>query len=90
MSYVLNLSPTAAQQLAAQPEPLRGFVVAALHRLAESPVSVARRSPSVTAGQRAEFKFDHGGAVLWVTVTFLYGQDEQTLHVELITVEFGA
>ena len=90
MSYALNLSPPAAQQLAAQPEPLRGFVLGALRRLAESPAALARRSPGVTAGQLAEFRFDQGGAVLWVTITFLYGQDEQTLHVELIAVEYGA
>ena len=89
MSYALRVSPLAAQQLAAQPEPLRAFVLAALERLAESPSAVARRSTVVSAGQLAEFKYDHGGAALWVTVTFLYGQDEQTLHIEHIAVEFG-
>ena len=89
MSYALNVSPTATQQLAAQPEPLRGFILAALRRLAESPAALGRRSSGVTSGQVAEFRFDHGGAGLWGTITFLYGQDEQTLHVELITVEFG-
>lgn len=89
MSYGLSVSPLAAQQLASQPEPLRGFILAALEQLAESPSRVARRSAAVSAGQLAEFKFDHAGASLWVTITFLYGQDEQTLHIEHIAVEFG-
>jgi len=37
----------------------------------------------------AEFKFDRAGISLWLTVTFFYGQDEQTLHIEEIAIEFG-
>jgi hypothetical protein len=40
-------------------------------------------------GQLAEFKYDQGGATIWVTVLFVYGQDEQTLHIERVVTEFG-
>ena len=89
MSYAVAISPRADRQLAAQPEPLRSFIGASLQRLGQSPSSFTRSSGSLTRGQLAEFKFDQAGAVLWVSVTFLYGQDEQTLHIESITVEFG-
>ena len=89
MSYVLRLSPRAEQRLATQPEPLRSFIVSALRQLAQSPTSAARAASGATRGQAAEFKFDRSGVTVWVTVTFLYGADEQTLHVEHIATEFG-
>jgi hypothetical protein len=89
MDYVLRVSPLAEQQLAAQPEPLRAFITAALEQLARGPSAFTRPSALVTRGQLAEFKFDRAGAVVWVSVTFLYGQDEQTLFVEHIAAEFG-
>lgn len=89
MSYALSLSPLAEQQLAAHPSPLREFIRTSLQGLAESPTAHGRRSASFALGQLAEFKFDREGATVWVTITFLYGQDEQTLHIEHIAVEFG-
>lgn len=90
MSYELGLSPLAERQLAGQPEPLRSFTLDALNRLAGAPASLSRPSASITRGQFAEFRFDlDRGTSLWVAVTFLYGADEQTLHVEHIAVEFG-
>ena len=91
MGYALSLSPLAERQFRSQPEPLRTFIGEALARLAASPGSLSRPTTIITRGQVAEFRFepapDHA---LWVTVTFLYGSDEQTLHVEHIAAEFGA
>lgn len=90
MSYAVAMSPRADQQLAAQAEPLRTFIAAWLQRLGQSPSTFTRPSRSLTRGQVAEFKYEQADAVLWVTIGFLYGQDEQTLHIERISVEFGA
>ena len=87
MSYVLNLSAAVEQQILSHPEPLRQFILLSLERLAQRPTSF--RSRTSVRGQLAEFKFDRAGISLWLTVTFFYGQDEQTLHIEEIAIEFG-
>jgi len=89
MNYGLRISLPADQQIDAQPEPLRSFIRASLDRLAQNPTAVSRRAGSASRGQAAEFRYDRGGVSLWVTVRFLYGQDEQTLYVENVEVEFG-
>jgi hypothetical protein len=89
MSYAISISPEVERQIVARPEPLRGFIRASLQKLGQSPARFIRPSRSLTRGQVAEFKYDQAGAVLWVTVRFMYGQDEQTLHIERIAVEFG-
>lgn len=89
MSYVVAISPRVDQQLAAQPEPLRTFITASLQRLGQSPSTITRPSSSLARGQVAEFRYEQAGAVLGVTVRFLYGQDEQTLYIEHISVVFG-
>ena len=89
MSYAIAISPRAEEQLAAQPEPLRTFIAVSLQRLGRSPATFTRPSRSLTRGQVAEFRYEQAGAVLWVSIRFLYGQDEQTLHIEQISVEFG-
>jgi hypothetical protein len=90
MSYDPGLSSLAEQRLLAQPEPLRVFIVASLERLARNPASLSQPSRALSHGQIAEFNFEQLGVSVWVTVRFLYGQDEQTLHIEDIAVEFGA
>lgn len=90
MSYEVRLDPRADGQLDRMPEPLRSFALAALARLGQGPGSVSRSSASVTRGQLAEFHFNPDPATsLWVMVTFQYGADEQTLHVENVKVEYG-
>jgi hypothetical protein len=91
MSYALRLGARAEQQLSLQPEPLQSFIREALERFAAGPSSVRSRSKSVTRGQIAEFRFDREpGVIIWVSVEFLFGTDEQTLHIEQILVEYGA
>jgi len=89
MSYGLRISRPADGQIDAQPEPLRSFIRESLDRLAQNPTALSRRAGSSSQGQAAEFLFDRGGVSLWVTVRFLYGQDEQTLYVEHVEVEYG-
>jgi hypothetical protein len=91
MKYALAIGPDAERQLSAQPEPLRTFIYESLQRLAESPSSFRVRAGGAYRGQRAEFRFDgQPGVSVWITVGFLFGADEQTLHIESIDVEFGA
>jgi hypothetical protein len=40
-------------------------------------------------GQLFEAHYDRDGASVWVSIIFRYGQDEQTIHVEDVAVEFG-
>jgi len=89
MSYGLRISPATDRQIDAQPEPLRSFIRASLDRLAQNPTAVSHRAGSASRGQAAEFRFDREGVSLWVTVRFLYGQDEQTLYVGHVEVEFA-
>ena len=90
MSYVLLIDSVAEQQIADQPEHLRAFIQESLLRLASSPSSVRRVTSRRYQGQVVEFKFDREvGVVLWVTVKFRFGADEQTLHIEGVEVEFG-
>jgi hypothetical protein len=90
MSYNPSLSTHAEQRLRAQPEPLRSFVVKSIELLAQNPTFSSQPAKTLSHGQIAEFKFDQVGVSVWVTVAFLYGQDEQTLHIEDIAIEFGA
>lgn len=89
MSYTLKFSKTADRQLASFPEPLRSFAAKSLRALAESPSVHRLRNPGTSRGQRADFAFKRGGADIWVIITFFYGQDEQTLHIQQIFTEFG-
>jgi hypothetical protein len=91
MKYALRIGPDAERQLAAQPEPLQTFIYESLQRLGESPSSFSVRTDGPHRGQTAEFRYDRQpGISVWVTVRFLIGVDEETLHIERIVVEFGA
>jgi hypothetical protein len=89
MSYALDLTSLARRQLQSQPEPLRTYIFSALERLAVSPASFGSRPSTIPLGQSAEIEYRHEGVVLWISVVFRYGQDEETLHIEQILVEYG-
>jgi hypothetical protein len=89
MSYVIKLSDLVDLRLRAQPDSVQQVVHAALERLANSPTTVSQRSPPAKRGQIAEIKYVDEGVSLWITLTFYYGQDEETLHVEHVVVEYG-
>src|SRR4051812_3016119 len=89
MSYDIELSDLAKEQLRGQAATVQHIVTSAFRKLAESPTKISRPSSSPTGGQYAEIKHVEEGVVLWVTMTFRYGQDEQMLHIEQFDVEFG-
>jgi hypothetical protein len=89
MSYAIKLSDLVERRLGAQPESVQQVVRAALERLAQSPTSASRRSPPAKRGQVAEIKYVDEGVSLWITFTFYYDQDEETLHIEHVVVEYG-
>jgi hypothetical protein len=89
MSYKLEFDPRAERQFYALPDSLQAFLGFQLTRLAESPTTISRPMIRHGLGQIAEFFYDRGGVTLAITVTFFYGQDEQTLHVSSIAVEFA-
>ena len=55
------------------------------------PVFISGLGAGAQRGQLAEFRYNKQiGVSVWITVHFLFGADEQTLHIESIEVEFGA
>jgi hypothetical protein len=90
MSYQLVVEPFAEAQLSALPAQLANMIQQQLQRLAANPVVVSKRTALLQPnGQLFEFHEAAGGISVWVSVIFRYGQDEQTLHVEHIAVEFA-
>lgn len=90
MSYALVITPAAEDQLIALPAELASFVRLQLARLSENPTVLSKPTSILqTRGQLFEVKFDRGGVVVWIRVVFRFGQDEQSLFVEHVAVEFG-
>lgn len=88
--YAVVVTPAAAAQLAAFPLELQQFVQEQLVRLQDNPTSLSKPATLLLPqGQLFEFKYESGDAVVWVSVIFRFGQDEQTLFVEHIVAEFG-
>jgi hypothetical protein len=90
VSYTLVVTPVAAGQLGAFPAELADSIRGQLARLAENPTALSKPTSILQRhGQLFEFKYERGGAVVWVSVIFRFGQDEQTLYVEHVVAEFG-
>ena len=90
MSYTFVVTPAAAGQLGAFPAELAESIRRQLARLAENPTGLSKPTSILQPrGQLFEFKYERGGAVVWVSVIFRFGQDEQTLFVEDVAAEFG-
>lgn len=89
MIYAIVLGDLPAQQISKQPDSVQRVMETALNRLAERPSRFTVPSSGQKNGQGAEIPVDQGGTSLWVVVLFRYGQDETTLHIESIRVEFG-
>ena len=74
----------------ALPPPLSEFVSAQLVRLCQSPTVLSQPVTILQPhGQLFEMRYESGGAVVWVSIVFRFGQDEQTIHIEHIASEFG-
>lgn len=89
MSYALVITPAAAGQLDALPAELAEFTRGQLARLSENPTALSKPASILQPrGQLFEVKYDRG-VVVWVSVIFRFGQDEQTLFIEHVAAEFG-
>ena len=90
MSYAVAISPEAAAQIGALPPPLPAFISAQLDRLRENPTAISKPTTLFQApGQLFEIRYDSSGVVVWISIIFRFGADEQTIHVEDVAVEFG-
>ena len=90
MSYALVITPAAADQLRALPAELAEFIRLQLARLSENPTASSKPASILQPrGQLFELKYDRGGVVVWISIIFRFGQDEQSLFVEHIATEFG-
>ena len=90
MSYTVIITPAAARQLTDLPGQLAEFIREQLLHLMENPAVLSKPATILQPrGQLFEFKYDSGGVVVWISVIFRYGQDEQTIHIEDIDAEFG-
>ena len=90
MSYAVEISLRVEDQIKQTTEPLRSFVLSCLERLGNSPRAFVVNSPAPGRGQLAEFHFEQQGVSVWLAVRFMYGQDEETIHIESVSTEFGA
>jgi hypothetical protein len=90
VGYTIVVTPEAAAQLAALPTQLSDFVREQLARLMVEPTLLSKPTTMLQPrGQLFELKYNSGGVVVWVSVIFRFGQDEQTLYIEHVAAEFG-
>ena len=89
MSYAIDITPEAAENLARLPLPVAEYLYQRIvHDLGDSPASVSFPSgfPYPIMGQAYECEYDFEGTHYRFHVCFQYGQDEQTLHLLFIGV----
>ena len=88
MSYALDITPEAGEDLARLPIAVANQVETELLRLARSPTRLSQPStfpyPNNTQAFKVEIEFE--GTHYFFHVLFHYGQDEQTLHIDGIAV----
>jgi hypothetical protein len=89
MSYVPDIGPDAAHDLARLPLPVAEFVERQIHALCEQPTKLSTRSrfPFVQNAQLFSFEMEFEETRYWFNVLFQYGQDEQTLHILAIAIQ---
>ena len=91
MSYAVRVTDLALQKLREQPAALHEAIIGAFQRLGQNPTQLSRRSPGPPPGQFADLRLELPNDLgLWIVVTFLHGQDEQTIYIERFLIEFGA
>ena len=90
MSYNVETTPRADEELARLPGPIRSTVIRRLIEFAKNPgVGGSISTPSLyTPGQLLEMELTYDEMTCWVGIVFRYGQDEQTLVVERVYAEF--
>jgi hypothetical protein len=89
VSYAIDISPEAAEDLNRLPLPVAVEVDRRLSLLAADPARLSQRSHFPYPINAQAYKFDHifEGVEYLFHVLFKYSQDEQTLHILLIGVQ---
>jgi hypothetical protein len=89
MSFAVVLEPEAEDDLRKLPELVRGRVAEELNVLANQPsrTSTPARAP-YPPGQLYRAEFRAGDLTALLDVVFLYGQDEASIHVMRVYVEY--
>jgi hypothetical protein len=90
MGYAIKLSPKAANRLATVPRSRLGDVASELERLALNPRKLGRKTVSppfpVTIEHVYGFHFRHEEETHYLTVFFLYSDDDTFLYITDITI----
>lgn len=90
MSYSVEVGPQAIDDLERLPEAIQRAILRSLRELATSPSKHSRPAiPPYPPGMLFRADLSIQGITCLLDVVFRYGQDEQTLHVERIFVEFA-
>ncbi len=90
MSYNIEITPQAEEDLRRLPGLIQKAALHHLIEFAKNPgVAGSRSAPSLyTPGQLIEFQLEHDQMTCWVGMVFRYTQDERTLVIERVYVEF--
>jgi len=91
MSYSVETTPRADEELGVLPEPIRHIVIRRFMDFARNPsIGGSISAPSLyTPGQLFEMNLTYDQMTCWVGVVFRYAQDEQTLVIERVYAEFA-
>lgn len=90
MSYNVETTPRADEELARLPEPLRNAAILRFIEFANNPsVGGSTSTPALyTPGQFFEMELTYDQMTCWVGIVFQYAQDERTLVIERVYTEF--
>jgi hypothetical protein len=90
MSYAVKIEPQAADDLSVLPPPVQAGVLRQIERLAAAPSTMNTRSSTGlhTRGQLFRTTFHQGELECSLEIIFRYSQDEQTLLVVRVYIEF--
>jgi hypothetical protein len=90
LPYRLIITPAVEAQLLNLPRALERFAREQLALLGQDPVGLSKPAPLLyRRGQLFEAHYARGGVYVWVSIIFRYGQDEESIHIEDVTIEFG-
>jgi hypothetical protein len=90
MSYAVEVGPQAIEDLAALPTAVQRAVLQAMRMMAAAPTRLSRPAlPPYPPGMLYRADVPAQGVTCLLDIVFRYGQDEQTLHVERVFVEYA-
>jgi len=90
MSYNVETTPLADEELARLPVLIRNAVIRRFIDFAQNPgVGGSTSAPSVyTPGQLLEMQMPYDQMTCWIGIVFQYTQDERSLIIERVYAEF--